>query len=38
MTNKKVLNLVSITQQKWADLILKILKSYKEKQNRQFDL
>ena len=33
MTNKEILNLVSITQQKWADLILKISKAYKKKQN-----
>ena len=30
MTNEEILNLVSVTQQKWADQILKISKAYKK--------
>ena len=32
MINKKIENLVSSTQQKWADLILEIGKAYNKKQ------
>jgi len=33
MTNKEIKNLVTITQQKWADTVLEIGKAYKKKIN-----
>ena len=33
MTNSKDVDLVNITQKKWADMILKIGKAYREKIN-----